>query len=78
MCLISCQAANLCARIKLLGEARTLSGKRYVNDAIGVVIERTGERVGSEADGRKSAEIDLLQILPFLPILAQAIPDLCT
>jgi hypothetical protein len=31
--------------IKLLGEASTLDGKRYVNDAIGVVIERSGEKV---------------------------------
>jgi len=42
------QAVNLTPtpdRIKLLGEASTLNGKRYVNDAIGVVIERTGDKV---------------------------------
>ncbi|WWC98998.1 hypothetical protein V866_005892 [Kwoniella sp. B9012] len=30
---------------KLLGEAATLDGKRYVNDAIGVVIERVGDQI---------------------------------
>jgi hypothetical protein len=33
-------------RIKLLGEAETLPGKRLVNQTIAVVIERTGEKVG--------------------------------
>ncbi|XAO26843.1 hypothetical protein I312_105684 [Cryptococcus bacillisporus CA1280] len=31
--------------IKLLGEASTLDGKRYVNDTIGVVIERVGDKI---------------------------------
>ena len=31
--------------ILLLGEASTLDGKRYVLDAIGVVIERTNDRI---------------------------------
>ncbi|ORX36457.1 armadillo-type protein [Kockovaella imperatae] len=31
--------------IKVLGECITLDGKRQVNDAIGVVIERTGEKI---------------------------------
>jgi hypothetical protein len=29
----------------LIGEASTLDGKRYVNDTIGVVIERVGDKV---------------------------------
>ncbi|WVO14781.1 hypothetical protein L204_102419 [Cryptococcus depauperatus] len=37
----------------------TLTGKRYVNDSIGVVIERVGNKV-----------------LPFLPDLAQSVPNL--
>lgn len=31
--------------INLIGEASTLDGKRYVNDTIGVVIERTQEQI---------------------------------
>lgn len=31
--------------VKLLGEATTLDGKRYVNDAIGVVIERVEDKI---------------------------------
>ncbi|KAK4688100.1 importin-11, partial [Tremellales sp. Uapishka_1] len=31
--------------IKLLGEATTLDGKRYVNDTIGVLIERVGDKI---------------------------------
>ncbi|WVO24261.1 uncharacterized protein IAS62_005625 [Cryptococcus decagattii] len=31
--------------IKLLGEASTLDGKKYVNDTIGVVIERVGDKI---------------------------------
>ncbi|OCF32339.1 hypothetical protein I316_06007 [Kwoniella heveanensis BCC8398] len=31
--------------IKLLGETATLDGKRYVNDTIGVVIERVGDKI---------------------------------
>ncbi|WVQ77454.1 hypothetical protein IAR50_007140 [Cryptococcus sp. DSM 104548] len=31
--------------IKLLGEACTLDGKKYVNEAIGVVIERVGDKM---------------------------------
>ncbi|GFZ42911.1 hypothetical protein JCM24511_00629 [Saitozyma sp. JCM 24511] len=31
--------------IKLIGEASTLDGKRYVNDTIGVVIERVGDKI---------------------------------
>jgi hypothetical protein len=33
------------ALITLLGEASTLSGKKFVNDAIGVVIERVGDKI---------------------------------
>nr|ODN85642.1 hypothetical protein L203_04892 [Cryptococcus depauperatus CBS 7841] len=45
--------------VKLLSESSTLTGKRYVNDSIGVVIERVGNKV-----------------LPFLPDLAQSVPNL--
>ncbi|WWD16828.1 hypothetical protein CI109_101260 [Kwoniella shandongensis] len=31
--------------IKLIGESNTLDGKRYVNDTIGVVIERVGDKI---------------------------------
>lgn len=31
--------------IKLLGEATTLDGKRYVNDSLGVVIERVEDKI---------------------------------
>ncbi|ODO04862.1 hypothetical protein I350_05472 [Cryptococcus amylolentus CBS 6273] len=31
--------------VKLLGEASTLDGKKYVNEAIGVVIERVGDKM---------------------------------
>lgn len=31
--------------VKLLGEAETLSGKRYVNDTLGVIIERVDDKV---------------------------------
>ncbi|OWZ26235.1 hypothetical protein C361_07067 [Cryptococcus neoformans Tu259-1] len=31
--------------IKLLGEASTLDGKRYVNDTVGVIIERVGDKI---------------------------------
>ena len=41
-------------RIELLGESSTLSGKRYVNDAIGVVIERTAEQVNRPTSFRSS------------------------
>jgi len=34
-------------RIKLLGEASTLPGKRIVNQTMAVVIERSGDNVGS-------------------------------
>ena len=59
-------------RIKLLGECTTLDGKRYVNEAIGVVIERTTDKVRSSRGTRL-----IFEILPFLPDLARAIPTLC-
>ena len=33
------------ARIKLVGEASTLTGKRYVSETIVVIIDRTGEHI---------------------------------
>lgn len=67
---------NKCS-VRLLGEASTLDGKRYVNDAIGVVIERVGDKVRSCFE-RSADKADLLsQILPFLPTLARSIPALC-
>ncbi|WRT65380.1 uncharacterized protein IL334_002323 [Kwoniella shivajii] len=39
------ESVDLTCRIKLLGEAATLDGKRYVNDAIGVIIERVGDQI---------------------------------
>lgn len=31
--------------IKLLGECSTLGGKRFVNETIGVIIERVGDKI---------------------------------
>lgn len=43
---MSCSCRHeLTTRIKLIGEASTLDGKRYVNDAIGVVIERVQGKI---------------------------------
>jgi hypothetical protein len=47
---VSDQSKPLIVSIKLLGAACTLDGKRYVNDAIGVVIERVGHHVRTLLD----------------------------
>ncbi|WWC68913.1 uncharacterized protein I206_102849 [Kwoniella pini CBS 10737] len=39
------ESVDLTFRTKLLGEAATLDGKRYVNETIGVVIERVGDHI---------------------------------
>lgn len=69
--------SSLVYRVKLLGEAATLPGKKIVSDAVGVVIERVQEKV-------KDSQVLLArfraltgQILPFLPTLAHSVPALC-
>lgn len=44
-CELGFERVELTIRIKLIGEASTLDGKRYVNDAIGVVIERVQGKI---------------------------------
>ncbi|WWC59902.1 uncharacterized protein I303_102464 [Kwoniella dejecticola CBS 10117] len=39
------ESVDLTDRTKLLGEAATLDGKRYVNETIGVIIERVGDHI---------------------------------